>query len=680
MNMQNLQRIGIQLRLFILPVPLVLSLAIILFVLVREQNDKIDFSKKEKTGLIHLQPLYQSLQSGLTKLRIGKENSEDLKQDFLNYNTIASNHLEISVLSDPNYKQWIDYQNISTFDTKTSLSFFNDTKELTIKIGDISNLILDPDVDSYYQMDIVLFRVPNIWKDIADLHSVIREEYLTNKSAQLSNVNLTKLIISLSDIENQCNEIHKSFLKTEEASVELQSEIKSKKEKFKNDCTSFIELVKKDLVNIEEKPKDPSNLFELIAKGSLLGYEIQTYSIAKLNFLLEKRITSLENKRNLSLLLILISFAVSIFLVIVIIQSISHPLKEVLSKIEELSSGDADLSKEIPNFGRNEIGQISVSVNKFLANLNSMVNQLKVSATDAEKNSFKLNRDAITVSEHANELAATSEESAASLEEITSSYEIMFESISSETKNIYKISQEMQNIGKSIEKIEAYINDLSEQSIRSTTMADTGNNAVQQTDQAMSEIQNVTRDIAGIVDLITDISEQTNLLALNASIEAARAGDAGRGFAVVAEEISKLADKTQNSVKNIKKLIDESNSAVASGSSHVSETVVALSTIVEQSISIQSGIDRLKSEMRSQSESLISVTEELGGLKDMAQMIEFSSREQKKASEDMMIGINSLSGSAQVLANNSEDLNQVSQEIGGIASTISRISNAFRTK
>jgi methyl-accepting chemotaxis protein len=76
----------------------------------------------------------------------------------------------------------------------------------------------------------------------------------------------------------------------------------------------------------------------------------------------------------------------------------------------------------------------------------------------------------------------------------------------------------------------------------------------------------------------------------------------------------------------------------------------------------------------------VSVNEEIGSLKDMADMIELSSREQKRASEDIMEGINNLSGSAQILANNSEDLNQVSQEIGGIATSIANISNGFRTK
>ncbi|MDK2809216.1 MAG: hypothetical protein PWP24_1953 [Clostridiales bacterium] len=63
----------------------------------------------------------------------------------------------------------------------------------------------------------------------------------------------------------------------------------------------------------------------------------------------------------------------------------------------------------------------------------------------------------------------------------------------------------------------------------------------------------------GIITLIQGIAMQTNLLALNASIEAARAGDAGRGFAVVAEEITSLANQTQEATKNIEQILNELN-------------------------------------------------------------------------------------------------------------------------
>ena len=69
------------------------------------------------------------------------------------------------------------------------------------------------------------------------------------------------------------------------------------------------------------------------------------------------------------------------------------------------------------------------------------------------------------------------------------------------------------------------------------------------------ELENSTRQMQSIVDLINNVADQTSLLALNASIEAARAGEAGRGFSVVATEISNLANQTQNATGDINELI-----------------------------------------------------------------------------------------------------------------------------
>ncbi len=71
----------------------------------------------------------------------------------------------------------------------------------------------------------------------------------------------------------------------------------------------------------------------------------------------------------------------------------------------------------------------------------------------------------------------------------------------------------------------------------------------------MNKLTNTSKQIAGILETVTNVAKQTQLLALNASIESARAGEAGRGFRVVAEEIGKLAQDTSSAVKDVNNLI-----------------------------------------------------------------------------------------------------------------------------
>ncbi|XDD48261.1 methyl-accepting chemotaxis protein [Leptospira sp. WS39.C2] len=678
--MRFLSKISIQSRLLLFPLPLILTLLFILYLLVQSQNETLEFSRKEQLGLKTINPISSTYREGLRRLKIGQESTEELIPHIQEINKIISETKLIDKKSEE-FRNIEPYSQIKQFDQKTALTFLNDLQTLLLKIGDLSNLILDPEVDSYYQMEIVLFRIPTFYQNISLLKEMIRNEYLgfNANSKTFSSESVTKAIITINGIDLTCKEISKSYKKSMEANEKYQSSLNESKLFAENNCNEYIGELKKVLLQNQIKPTSSDSLFTSIHKGTNIAGDIQQRSMNLLEQMINDRVEALTWKRNFNIILVFVSLLISSIFVFLIFRSVNNPLKQVLVKINELSSGEADLSNKLPDFGNNEIGKITLSINQFLTNLNQIMNQLKISVSESEKVSNKLKLDAISVSDNATSLASVSEESAASLEELTTSFEIMFEFITNETKNIVKITEEMSTIKVSISNIEKALLQLTNVSNHSTFLANSGNVSIRNTDSTMTEIRLVTKEITGIIDLITEISERTNLLALNASIEAARAGDAGMGFAVVAEEISKLADKTQSSVKSIKKLIEKSHNVVNEGSAHVVEAVNALSEIVEQSNRLNEAVNHLKEEMTTQSNSLLSVTNELNGLEDMAKTIELSSREQKKASEDMVNTVNTLSGSAQELANNSEDLNQVSQKIGDIATNIALITNTFRT-
>jgi archaellum component FlaC len=72
------------------------------------------------------------------------------------------------------------------------------------------------------------------------------------------------------------------------------------------------------------------------------------------------------------------------------------------------------------------------------------------------------------------------------------------------------------------------------------------------------------KDTDEILTFIQGVSSQTNLLGLNAAIEAARAGEAGKGFSVVAQEIRKLSNSSNESIKKIDSVIKNISSAIGS--------------------------------------------------------------------------------------------------------------------
>jgi methyl-accepting chemotaxis protein len=114
------------------------------------------------------------------------------------------------------------------------------------------------------------------------------------------------------------------------------------------------------------------------------------------------------------------------------------------------------------------------------------------------------------------------------------------------------------------------------------TDAERSGEVVRATVEAMSGIEESSRQISNIISVIDEIAFQTNLLALNAGVEAARAGDSGRGFAVVATEVRALAQRSAAAAKEIKDLINASGKQVDNGVKLVAETGQALTRIVTQ--------------------------------------------------------------------------------------------------
>ncbi|HPA64476.1 MAG TPA: methyl-accepting chemotaxis protein, partial [Spirochaetota bacterium] len=196
--------------------------------------------------------------------------------------------------------------------------------------------------------------------------------------------------------------------------------------------------------------------------------------------------------------------------------------------------------------------------------------------------------------------------------------------------------------------------------------------------KSMSQITASSKEMTGIVNIISDISEQINLLSLNAAIEAARAGDAGKGFAVVADEVSKLADQTATSIKQIDNFIVSTNSEITKGMQAAENTVSTISTIISNIQTISSTITALEETMKKQLETNKIVNEEARTMKNRTDEMKISTSEQKNAVGEIVKSITNINELTQQNAGGAEEIAGSAENVATLAEKLKETIQFFK--
>ncbi|MCP5513650.1 MAG: hypothetical protein H7A24_17305 [Leptospiraceae bacterium] len=266
-------------------------------------------------------------------------------------------------------------------------------------------------------------------------------------------------------------------------------------------------------------------------------------------------------------------------------------------------------------------------------------------------------------------LVSSSQKQAGSLEEIESSIEEIsgtFKKVNSEVKGqnagTQDINLQMKKASEVTTQMKNKIHDTSQLVNTTTDKARNGQKALADMVVSMDRIDQSSRKMVEIINIINEISDRVNLLALNASIEAARAGESGRGFAVVASEVSKLAEQTALSIKDINGLIKTTNSEISNGKLIVRENSDLFSTTVNSIHSIDSMMKLLRDEMDEQISIFQIVSEKVEVLSEKSSLIQDLSQSQNEAIQDIFNSVNYVNESTQVNLQKSENLFELNEK------------------
>lgn len=381
-----------------------------------------------------------------------------------------------------------------------------------------------------------------------------------------------------------------------------------------------------------------------------------------------------------SLLISLLLACVMFFFMNLVVGKQLSPIKKMNLMMKEIAAGEGDLTRTINIKADDEIGEFAASFNVFISKIRSIVSMIIKSADSLTASSAELNTSSVTLSDNAQKQAASSEEMTSTVEELSATTENTADISVAQHEKFNILISMISKLSDNIVNLELTVKDSVELSGKASEEALSGDKHMKLMNNSMEKITDSSEKMMGIIEIIDDISNKINLLSLNAAIEAARAGESGRGFAVVADEISKLADQTSSSLKDIDSLIKLNKEEIAQGMDTVLKSIAILENIMHQISDISGKMQGIFRNTEDQIKIKTEIGSQIDSLQSLSGQIKNAAEEQKFAFSEIVKAITEISSIAQSTASSAEEVSGNSGSVSRLSKEISDTVSSFKIR
>ncbi|MCB2256000.1 methyl-accepting chemotaxis protein [Pseudomonas chlororaphis] len=378
------------------------------------------------------------------------------------------------------------------------------------------------------------------------------------------------------------------------------------------------------------------------------GAQIVNQSEELYQFQLDRRDEESVQARSLQMISTLLALLVGILAAVIITRQITRPLRETMTVVERIASGD--LTQDVHVTRRDELGVLQQGIGRMGVTLRELIGGIRDGVTQIASAAEELSAVTEETSAGVNSQKVETDQVATAMHEMTATVQEVARNAEEASQAAAAADSEARDGDKVVAEAIAQIERLASEVVRST--------------DAMSVLQQESQKIGSVMDVIKAVAEQTNLLALNAAIEAARAGEAGRGFAVVADEVRALAQRTQKSTEEIEGLV----AGLQSGTQQVAHVMNNSRNLTDSSVDLT----------RKAGASLENITRTVSNIQSMNQQIAAAAEEQSAVAEEISRSIINVRDVSEQTAAASDETAASSVELARLGNQLQMMVSHFR--